>query len=92
MNIIALMPATEAYEILLRNWGGYSDVSCCVWEEDYQRNFLTYIPPASPRDANGRFGSVSVLNPRFSAETELTAKPTDKTELQNRSQNYCKIE
>ncbi|CAB4408120.1 unnamed protein product [Rhizophagus irregularis] len=52
MNIIALMPATEAYEILLRNWGGYSDVSCCVWEEDYQRNFLTYIPPASPRDAN----------------------------------------
>ncbi|PKY52208.1 hypothetical protein RhiirA4_469696 [Rhizophagus irregularis] len=43
-------------------------------------------------DANGRFGSVSVLKPRFSAETELTAKPTDKTELQNRSQNYCKIE
>ncbi|CAB5216595.1 unnamed protein product [Rhizophagus irregularis] len=45
-----------------------------------------------PRDANGRFGSVSVLKPWFSAETELTAKPTDKTELQNRSQNYCKIE
>ncbi|GBC41194.2 hypothetical protein RIR_jg38702.t1 [Rhizophagus irregularis DAOM 181602=DAOM 197198] len=36
--------------------------------------------------------SVSVLKPRFSAETELTAKPTDKTKLQNRSQNYCKIE
>ncbi|EXX74158.1 kinase-like domain-containing protein [Rhizophagus irregularis DAOM 181602=DAOM 197198] len=44
------------------------------------------------RDANGWFSSVSVLKPWFSAETELTAKPTDKTELQNRSQNYCKIE
>ncbi|CAI2182150.1 14143_t:CDS:2 [Funneliformis geosporum] len=31
MNIIALMPATEA--------------NCCVWEENYQRNFITYIPP-----------------------------------------------
>ena len=40
------------------------------------------------RDANGRFGSVSVLKPRFSVKTEPTAEPTDKTEPQNRSQNW----
>src|SRR5207248_6274077 len=34
-------------------------------------------------DANGQFSSVSVLKLQFSAETELTAKLTDKTELQN---------
>ncbi|CAB4445674.1 unnamed protein product [Rhizophagus irregularis] len=45
MNIIALMPATKAYEVLLRNWGGYSGAWCCVWQEDYQRNFITFIPP-----------------------------------------------
>ncbi|CAB4406912.1 unnamed protein product [Rhizophagus irregularis] len=54
--------------------------------------FILIIAIAHSMDANGRFSSVSVLKPRFSAETELTAKPTDKTELQNRSQNYCKIE
>ncbi|PKB92032.1 hypothetical protein RhiirA5_446383 [Rhizophagus irregularis] len=34
------------------------------------------------RDANSQFGSVLVLKPQFSAETELTAKLTNKTELQ----------
>ncbi|GBC02105.1 hypothetical protein RclHR1_04450013 [Rhizophagus clarus] len=45
MNIIALMPATKAYEVLLRNWGGQSIDTCCVWQEDYLHNFITYIPP-----------------------------------------------
>ncbi|CAB4416288.1 unnamed protein product [Rhizophagus irregularis] len=45
MNIIALMPATKAYEVLLRNWGGFNGAVCCVWQEDYQRNFITFIPP-----------------------------------------------
>ncbi|RGB31207.1 hypothetical protein C1646_671067 [Rhizophagus diaphanus] len=44
MNIIAFMPATKAYEILLRNGGGDSEGTCCTWEEDYQRNFITFIP------------------------------------------------
>ncbi|GET64078.1 hypothetical protein GLOIN_2v1474136 [Rhizophagus irregularis DAOM 181602=DAOM 197198] len=43
-------------------------------------------------DANGQFGSVSVLKLQFSTKTEPTAKPTDKTELQNRLQKYCKPE
>ncbi|CAG8666830.1 13067_t:CDS:2 [Funneliformis mosseae] len=34
MNIIALMLATEAY--------------CCVWEEDAQHKFITFIPPNIP--------------------------------------------
>jgi hypothetical protein len=37
-------------------------------------------------------GSVSALKLQFSTKTEPTAKPTDKTELQNRLQKYCKIE
>ncbi|CAB4383741.1 hypothetical protein RhiirA5_470039 [Rhizophagus irregularis] len=45
MNIIALMPATKAYEVLLRNWGGQDTDTCCVWQEDYLHNFITYIPP-----------------------------------------------
>jgi hypothetical protein len=44
------------------------------------------------RDANVRFGSVSGLKLPFSTKTEPTAKPTDKTELQNRLQKYYKIE
>ncbi|GES93707.1 hypothetical protein GLOIN_2v1846791 [Rhizophagus clarus] len=48
MNIIALMPATEAYEVLLRNWGGEESRTCCVWQEDSQHNFITYIPPSVP--------------------------------------------
>ncbi|CAG8770549.1 97_t:CDS:2, partial [Gigaspora rosea] len=32
------------YEVLLRNWGGYSGARCCVWQEDYQHNFITLIP------------------------------------------------
>ncbi|RIB30008.1 hypothetical protein C2G38_2153950 [Gigaspora rosea] len=44
MNIIALMPATKAYEVLLRNWGGYSGATCCFWQEDSQHNFITLIP------------------------------------------------
>ncbi|CAB4428298.1 unnamed protein product [Rhizophagus irregularis] len=50
MNIIALMPATKAYEVLFRNWGGYSVVDCAVWEEDYNRHFITYIPPDAPHN------------------------------------------
>ncbi|CAB4443752.1 unnamed protein product [Rhizophagus irregularis] len=56
------------------------------------KDICKYVNSVALRDANGRFSSVSVLNPQVSAETELTAKPTNKTELQNRSQNYCKIE
>ncbi|CAG8742262.1 16990_t:CDS:2 [Funneliformis caledonium] len=48
MNIIALMPATEAYEVLLRNWGGDDKAYCCVWEEDAQHKFITFIPPNIP--------------------------------------------
>ncbi|RIA85304.1 hypothetical protein C1645_830984 [Glomus cerebriforme] len=51
MNIIALMPATEAYEILLRNWGGLSTMICCMWEEDSNRNFITYVPPDVPHNS-----------------------------------------
>ncbi|GBC10573.1 hypothetical protein RclHR1_09730009 [Rhizophagus clarus] len=42
------MPATEAYEVLLRNWGGEESRTCCVWQEDSQHNFITYIPPSVP--------------------------------------------
>ncbi|CAI2188322.1 15180_t:CDS:2 [Funneliformis geosporum] len=55
MNIIALMPATEAYEVLLRNWGGYSGASCCVWQEDSQHNFITFIPPNVPLKNNAYY-------------------------------------
>ncbi|PKB98562.1 hypothetical protein RhiirA5_403904 [Rhizophagus irregularis] len=50
MNIIALMPATKAYEVLLRNWGGQSNAECCVWQEDAQHNFITYIPQSVPNE------------------------------------------
>ncbi|RGB21318.1 hypothetical protein C1646_778374 [Rhizophagus diaphanus] len=49
MNIIAFIPATKAYEILFQNGDGGSEETCCIWEEDYQRNFITYIPPNVPR-------------------------------------------
>jgi len=46
MNIIALMPATKAYEILIKTKGpGDPQSKCCIWQEDGSHNFITYIPP-----------------------------------------------
>ncbi|RGB28154.1 hypothetical protein C1646_768164 [Rhizophagus diaphanus] len=50
MNIIALMPATKAYEILFKSEGGDAESLCCVWQEDGSQNFITYIPPGHDRD------------------------------------------
>ncbi|GBC09782.1 hypothetical protein RclHR1_00910032 [Rhizophagus clarus] len=42
------MPATEAYEVLFRNWGGDSQDNCYVWEEDINRNKITVTTPDNP--------------------------------------------
>ncbi|CAB4412786.1 unnamed protein product [Rhizophagus irregularis] len=46
---MAFIPATKAYEILLRYERG-QEGSCCVWEEDVYRNFITFIPSNVPGD------------------------------------------
>ncbi|CAG8463962.1 9392_t:CDS:2 [Gigaspora margarita] len=81
MSIIALMPATEAYEVLLRNWGGAEAVTCCVWEEDVHRNFITFIPPNLP-DPILTIIIVSILELLKQRITELEAK-NDKLEAEN---------
>ncbi|PKY27505.1 hypothetical protein RhiirB3_529245 [Rhizophagus irregularis] len=44
-NVSFLYDQVLSYEVLLRNWGGQDTDTCCVWQEDYLHNFITYIPP-----------------------------------------------
>ncbi|CAG8701826.1 18613_t:CDS:2 [Rhizophagus irregularis] len=98
---MAFIPATKAYEILLRNGGGDSHgnkviisdfielnsmMTCCTWEEDDQRNFITFIPPNVPHKNNDYYcfpcSSFDIVGRYFGADLRngiLTYQTIDNT-------------